>query len=840
MTRSFIVPRVRGHRKFRGKRQNSFPCLLANRRAIFEPLESRLMLTGPRVVSVQVAGTSWTPDYLATIEAAGDGNGAGYAIPVGSSAQLKDLPWTNLNQIQIAFNEDVNVQEDSLKLLGHNAAQYSFSSFSYDAATATATWTLSAPIGNDNLQIDLDGRTPDGVSDESGNLLDGEWINSKSVYPSGNGMAGGSFIFAFNVLPGDVNQDGIVNGADIAGVASHWEQTGTIFDDLAGAGFVNGQGIATIASGWLTAPNAPQLMLTTNTEISASTNSVTLGQLVALTATVSSSYAVDEGNVTFYDGTTAIGTVPVTADGVATGNFSLPLGTQVTTAAYSDPGNNFGSSASTVNPSALIYTIAGDGDPAVMSYPSGIVVDGAGDVFFSDNADELVREIHVATGQVTTVAGTGTYGFNGDGLATSSELADPNGLALDSQGNLYIADTANNRIREVVAINGQITPDSQIVTVAGNGVAGYSGDGTATDEELNEPEGVAVDSAGNIIIADTVNNRIEQVNAEEYDNAGVGAMITLAGDGTAGSQNSEFDDPTSVAVEGVDATRTIFVSDSGNSLIREVTPYNPGNFLDGTSVTTLAGTGVPGNTGDNGIAGSAEINPDGIALDPAGDLFIAQENEHIVREIVATGGQISAYSDIVDAAGDGNENFGYHGDGGPAIDAGVRPFAVATDVVGNLYIADTLDNRIRAVTAGAIVTVTEPGGGGAEPGAAAATAVESAPESSSVVLLSTASASSFAAPSPVDHTASYVGNLKPATNADAVDQVMSQQFGGNHVPSGPQSGFTAARPVSKAPVASSSVSATAAESADSQPSDVTLDDDFLELLAASSQSRAFA
>ena len=177
----------------------------------------------------------------------------GYSIPVGSASQLKDLPWNDVNQIQIGFNEGVNVTQASLTLTGSNVPSYSFSNFSYNASTHIATWTLTSPIAADRLHIDLASSGPNAVTDAATGTsdLDGEWTDGTSAYPSGNGTAGGDFNFSFNVLPADTNQDGIVNGQDIAGIASHWLATSTVFNDINGDGIVNGQEIASIASHWL-------------------------------------------------------------------------------------------------------------------------------------------------------------------------------------------------------------------------------------------------------------------------------------------------------------------------------------------------------------------------------------------------------------------------------------------------------------------------------------------------------------------------------------------------------------------------------------------------------------
>ena len=170
---------------------------------------------------------------------------------------------------------------------------------------------------------------------------------------------------------------------------------------------------------------------------------------------------------------------------------------------------------------------SGDGGPATaaeLNSPLDIAVDSAGDLFIADTGNNVIREVVKATGDIITVAGNGTAGYSGDGgPATAAELDSPRGLAVDSAGDLFIADNGNNVIREVVKATGDI------ITVAGNGTAGYSGDGgPATAAELNAPIGVAVDSAGDLFIADYGNNVIREVVKATGD------IITVAGNGTAG------------------------------------------------------------------------------------------------------------------------------------------------------------------------------------------------------------------------------------------------------------------------------------------------------------------
>ena len=221
-------------------------------------------------------------------------------------------------------------------------------------------------------------------------------------------------------------------------------------------------------------------------------------------------------------------------------------------------------------------------------------MDGAGNLYIADSKNNVVREVSAATGYITTVAGNGTANYSGDGgAATSAELNQPSGVAMDGAGDMYIADFGNNRIREVNATTGYIT------TVAGNGTAGSLGDTkAATSAELTTPKGVALDSAGNLYIADFGNNRIREVNAA------TGNITTVVGNGTAGyigdggaSTSAELTTPNGVAL---DNAGNIYIADLGNNSIRKVnvgmapaifsTP-TPVNTTDGPQTVTVSNIG---------------------------------------------------------------------------------------------------------------------------------------------------------------------------------------------------------------------------------------------------------
>jgi sugar lactone lactonase YvrE len=284
-----------------------------------------------------------------------------------------------------------------------------------------------------------------------------------------------------------------------------------------------------------------------------------------------------------------------------------------------------------------------------------------------------------------TIAGTGALGYTGDGgAASSATLASPSAVAFDANGNLYIADAQNHVVRE-------ISKSAQITILAGNGVEGFGGDGAAaTSASLDTPTGVAVDTGGNIYIADSHNHRIRMVHG--------GTITTIAGTGTAGfagdggaATSAVLSLPSAVAV---DASGNVYIADTNNQRIRKIT---------GTTITTIAGAGEELFAGDGGPATSAGLDlPAGIAVDSSGNVYIADRHNQRVRMIAAADGTISTI------AGSGAASFSgdFSGDGSTATSATLaRPSGVSVDAAGNIYIADTDNQRIRQVGGGAIVTV---------------------------------------------------------------------------------------------------------------------------------------
>src|ERR1039457_4705676 len=317
---------------------------------------------------------------------------------------------------------------------------------------------------------------------------------------------------------------------------------------------------------------------------------------------------------------------------------------------------------------------SGDGAAANLAglvTPFALALDSSGDIFLAENGDSRIRKID-SKGNISTIAGTGTAGFGGDGSAGSKALLGfPTGVAVDSSGNVYIADSLNLRIRKLAS-------GGNIGTVAGNGNYSYSGDsGQATSAQLNTPQAVAVDSSGNLYIADTVNNVVRKVTAG-------GVISTIAGNGTAGSAGdggaatgAQLNSPQGIAV---DASGNVYVADTQNARVRKIS---------GGTINTVAGSGTAGSGGDGGAATSALLNiPKGLAVDGAGNLYIADFSNNRIRKV--TNGTITTLA--------GNGLAGYSGDGGAATNAQLTtPVAVTTDASGNVYIADTGNNAVRMV-----------------------------------------------------------------------------------------------------------------------------------------------
>jgi uncharacterized protein (TIGR03437 family) len=349
-----------------------------------------------------------------------------------------------------------------------------------------------------------------------------------------------------------------------------------------------------------------------------------------------------------------------------------------------------------ITPDGILTTFAGTGDAAFkdgpaasakFDLPSGIAIDAAGNFYVGDVNNEAIRKI-TPDGIVSTIAGSGDFGFKGDGgPATSAVFQFPYGVALDSAGNLYVTDTGNFRIR-------RIDGNGVIDTVAGNGGFRNSPDGTpAGSAYLFGPNGISFDSAGNMLIADTSNAKVRRVSKN-------GTIQTIAGIGARGSgfiggpATGALLDTVRAAV--ADAQGNVYIADSGASVVYRVKP-------DGTIEIFAGELNVYDYYGDDGPATEADLDdPFDLAIDRAGNVYIADSSNNVIRK-VSTNGTITTF------AGTGDDDF--YGDNGLAVDAGLSgPDAIEFDPQGNLIIADTGNNRLRKVTPAGIITTIAGGG----------------------------------------------------------------------------------------------------------------------------------
>lgn len=340
---------------------------------------------------------------------------------------------------------------------------------------------------------------------------------------------------------------------------------------------------------------------------------------------------------------------------------------------------------------------SGDNGPATQArlQPGGLAIDGAGNLYLADFYGERVRKVDAVTGIITTVAGTGQPGFSGDnGPATAAQLHGPWLLALDGAGNLFISDSYNHRVRKVGAVTGVITTYAGTGPVESlpdiNGIppqkGGFAGDsGPATDARLNVPVGLVVDAQGNLFIGDAFNNRVRKVDVKTgviTTVAGSGARLS-SGDGGPATE-AGFPAPGGLAV---DAAGNLFITELGSP----VDGWRRGSVVGGQVrrvdavtgiITTVAGTAPVGFSGDGGQAMSARLNePATLALDSAGNLFIADAGNYRVRKVDAVTGTITTVA--------GNGKRVYAGDGSLATDTGLGgPGVIALDPVGDLVVAD--------------------------------------------------------------------------------------------------------------------------------------------------------
>ncbi len=340
-----------------------------------------------------------------------------------------------------------------------------------------------------------------------------------------------------------------------------------------------------------------------------------------------------------------------------------------------------------ISPDGIVTTLAGNGalgggvllgpgrdaTKSQLQFPVAVLPDGSGNLFIAEQS--LVRRVDAA-GRLFAIAGTNAPGEGG--TATSAQLRLPASVAADAAGNIYFSDASANRVRRIGA-------DGILTTVAGTGEQGYEGDGgPASAAVLNAPLGIALDGAGNLYVADSQNQCVRRIGPD-----GVVRTVLARGAGAAGSADSGLFIPTSLAL---DRSGNLYVADPSMQRVRKLAP-------DGTLETVAGGAAPPDNLGDGGPATAAFLqNPEGIALDAEGNLYIADTGQHRVRKVSPSGV-------ITTVAGKGNERLEPVRDGIPAISAYLPDAAsVAADAKGNVFISDRYDSSVRVVGADGIIT----------------------------------------------------------------------------------------------------------------------------------------
>lgn len=487
-----------------------------------------------------------------------------------------------------------------------------------------------------------------------GGSVDGTGTDARFVYPFAIATDAAGNVYVTDIGNHNIRKitpSGVTSTvAGSAGIAGQLDGTGTA------AQFSYPQGIALDAAGTLYV---------------ADTNNSTIRKISA------------GGVVTTFAG---VATQPGTADGVgAAARFNYPFGLATDSAGNVYVADHGNSTVRKISPQGTVTTLAGSGglsgtadgagNAARFDHPSAVAVDAAGNVYVIDTSNQLVRKI-TSGGSVSTLAGAAGSVGKSDGTGAAAKFFYPSGIAVTGAGTIYVADTGNHTLRVV-------TPGGTVSTLAGaTGLVGIA-DGFGGEALFAYPYGVAIDGSGNLFIADHNNHTIRKMSpAGQVTTFAGSAGLSGSADGVAGA--ARFNGPTGVAVDG---SGNVYVADAGNTSIRKIT-------ANGT-VTTFAGlSGVAGSS--DGVGISARFNaPQGIAVDGAGNVYVADTNNSTVRKITPAGS-------VTTLAGVAGQTGSLDGTGGAARFNG--PYAVALDGAGNVYVADFFNSTIRKITAGGTVS----------------------------------------------------------------------------------------------------------------------------------------
>ncbi len=514
--------------------------------------------------------------------------------------------------------------------------------------------------------------------------------------------------------PGGCNWTAVSNASWLT-VAGSGSANGTAtFTVQANPGFSSRTGTATIAGRSFTVVQpgqadiaSPEVVIT---DPAGPPSGVNATGSISLAGTVKDDNAVQQIIWETNRGASGLATYTAAQNRWVATNVPLGQGINTITIIARDAAGNLGRASTVVTskPEWTISTIIGNGtngasgdggqaSQALLSRAIRVAVDGAGNLYFTDIDNHTIRKITPA-GVVSLVAGkAGQSGFSGDGgAATDALLFGPVAVAVDAAGNVYINDGGNRRIRKITIATGVIS------TIAGNGLAGFAGDGgPAIEARLNTPQGIAVDKDGNVYIADAANNRIRRVAASD------GKIGTIAGTGVAGNSGDDGLATAATLNQPLDVTTdkdgNVIICDSSNNRIRKVT------IADG-KISALVGVGgAPNFEGDGGAALSAKLyTPIGPVFDSAGNLYFSDRSNLRVRRVDAATSRIATIAgngDLPDIGADANAV----GDGLNALFASLSfPTGLAADAVGNIYIGDRDNRRIRKLTRGLVSDTTAP------------------------------------------------------------------------------------------------------------------------------------
>jgi ribosomal protein S11 len=596
-------------------------------------------------------------------------------------------------------------------------------------ATGSVTGTATVASNDGTISIALSGTGVIGstntvLSASSLTPLVGASVTLTATVTSTSGIPNGSVNFYDN---GVLLATQVLNAG---GVAAYSTTTLVPGSNSITAVYTGNTGFTASSSGAVAIVVTNPGAVTTTTSLTSSASAANLGQSVTLTATVAGS--TPTGTVSFYSNSVLLGASTVNASGVATlALTNLPVGTDTITAGYSGDANNYPSTSAAVTVTMAVLQVSvipgiistvvdttgakgytGDGAPATgadIYAPLVAKSDVSGNLYLSDS-NNTIRKVTASTGYISTIAGTGTSGFSGDGgAATQATINAARGLAVDTAGNVYISDSGNNRLRIIYAggpaatailrAEGVASPQvGSIYTLAGGGTGA---NGTlANNQALYSPRGVFVDSSGNVYIADLSYNRVRVIYASgsvaanliSLENSGinpiVGGMYVLAGTGS----TTDSGDGSTASAAGVDGPHDVGLDANGNLYILEYAgaKVREINALTG-NISTIAGTGTAGYTGDGGAAINATFTaPRGLWVDWAANVYIADTGNNVIRKIDGSG-NISTIAGSTTASGTN--------DGGAATAALLSvPYSVALDSTGDLIIATFNDNRVRSVS----------------------------------------------------------------------------------------------------------------------------------------------